>query len=1137
MIGNSSRSRSTTWTRHPLKRLLRRPRNLVALFAVGGAGAVVALGAMSAGAAPTNFLVLDGNIRNGAPAISYDWGNSGTTYGACAGGGIDAIGSKGIFNCGKPVAPSGTNTNPVPIAPTLTATAAADPTIVASAFVVDPLFNSTSKNTGLTCPVTGASTTGGDPTALITGASKNDLPLSGFVYAPTSLQPKDDLADVYAIAHRTPGVNEVFFGAERVINNGASHIDFEFLQSPVSLVPSGTTGSAACTGNLSGHRTGGDFLAAMDFSTGGSFGSATIYEWSCGGLASNIMQGTQCDPGSVGFPNAKYIVAPDASAFTIAFNGPATKGGTNNIPCGGWVCRGEMPTDNINTVSTNEFMEGGVDLKQLGFTGCVNTFLPHTRSSPDINSTLQDFAGPVNFNTCSIKTAPGAAVTDVRSASGISDTATVDGFIGTPGSVEFKLYGPFASASAIGLNSCTGTTVGTGNLIFDKVVGPGSQTGAPATYTATTPASPTSGYYQWVDSYSSPSGAVEAKSFCGDTSEQALLVDANIQIAPLTKANEVGTNHVLTAHVNVSNPPNAATSFVNAPAGTTINFTVTNSNGANATPATGSCTTIGTTGSCTFTITSSKPGQTTTQATTTVSVGGLALTRTTGDGFTDSANASKTWVDAYIALSPLTKTNEIKADHTLTASVFVNDGSGAGYMAAPNGTTVNFLVTNSNGATATPTSGSCNTSGGSCTFTINSPTAGTVGINASVSITVGGVTLNRSTGDGLSQDSANASKTYVDANINLSPPTRVNEVGKVHAITATVQINDGSGAGFGPAANGTLVTFSLANSNGATASFVAGSTCLTSGGTGQCSVQINSPTPGLVTINATTTLSVGGVSLTRSTGDSNAGDGSAVTKTYVDANINLSPPTRVNEVGKVHTITATVLINDGSGAAYGPAPDNTLVTLSLSNANGATASFVAGSTCLTSGGTGQCSVQINSPTPGLVTINATTTLSVGGVSLTRSTGDSNAGDGPAVTKTYVDANINLSPPAKTNAVGSAHTITATVLINDGSRAGFGPAADGTLVTFSLANSNGSSASFVGGVNTCATSAGSCSVQINSPTPGLVTINATTTLSVGGVSLTRSTDDSNASDGPVVTKTYVDANINLSPPSKTNAVGS
>ena len=69
--------------------------------------------------------------------------------------------------------------------------------------------------------------------------------------------------------------------------------------------------------------------------------------------------------------------------------------------------------------------------------------------------------------------------------------------------------------------------------------------------------------------------------------------------------------------------------------------------------------------------------------------------------------------------------------------------------------------------------------------------------------------------------------------------------------------------------------------------------------------------------------------------------------------------------------------------------------------------------------------------------------------------------------------------------------------------GFGPAPNGTLVTFSLLN-NTAGATFVGGVNTCTTTGGTCSIQINSSTPGGVDIHATTTFSVGGVSLTRST---------------------------------
>ena len=62
--------------------------------------------------------------------------------------------------------------------------------------------------------------------------------------------------------------------------------------------------------------------------------------------------------------------------------------------------------------------------------------------------------------------------------------------------------------------------------------------------------------------------------------EPLRVVDANIQITPPDATNRINQNHVFTAHVNV----NDGTGQVNAPIGTTINFTT---NGAPS----GSCTT------------------------------------------------------------------------------------------------------------------------------------------------------------------------------------------------------------------------------------------------------------------------------------------------------------------------------------------------------------------------------------------------------------------------------------------------------------------------------------------------------------------------------------------------------------------
>jgi hypothetical protein len=777
---------------------------------LAAAGVLALFSSVTASAGPSSWLAINGVIRFAGGTATYGWANSGTPLptNTCPSGAVNLAGSGGIFNCGAP------NGTAPPSPPSLTPTAAADPSIVASAFIADALFNSTHKDTGLICPVTGATTTAGDPTALTTGASKNDLDLNGFLYTPTSLQPKDDLGNVYGVSHQTGSTNELFFGAERVINNGASHIDFEFLQQPLTLVPASPT---ACNGTFSGHRSQGDILAVVDFSTGGSFAGNSIWQWQCGTTLPNPT-GFICDPGT-SFPNAEYVktTGAPANAFLLGVNQGAAP-----IPCGGWVCRDEMQS-NSALVSQNEFMEGGVNLNDLGFTGCVQTMFPHTRSSPDINSTLQDFAGPIGFNTCKITTTPGAPVTDLRGGA-ITDAATVSGFIGTPGTVNFKLYGPFASSGAITSTSCV-TPVFTSGAVTT------TDTGSPAHYS--TSFTPTSvGVYQWVASYTSPNGTVPAASgTCGDRSELVTVVDANIQISPLTKANEIGTPHTLTGHVNVS----SGTSYVNAPAGTSISFSILSGPGSLSAP---SCATVLATGSCSVTLTSSTPGITVVRASTTVTVAGLPISRSTGDANPgDSADASKRWVDANISISPPTAFNEIGATHTLTGHVNVNDGSGGGYVSAPAGTTITFSIVSGPGSLSAP---SCATllATGSCSVTLSSATPGVTVLNASTTVVVNGVTLTRATGDAHSGDSFNATKNWEDANIQISPLTAFNEIGATHTLTGHVNVNDGTG--YVNAAAGTVINFSVVSGPGA----LSAPSCATALLTGSCSVTLSSGIPG-----------------------------------------------------------------------------------------------------------------------------------------------------------------------------------------------------------------------------------------------------------------------------------------------------
>lgn len=346
------------------ERFLRRRTAAVLVIAVGIIAAL--LHPLSSSAAPSSWLAIDGNIRLTPPAgVTYDWANSGapSPVPTCPAGAVNVTGTGGLFNCGAPGAGSAP-----PTAPSLTPAAAADPSRISSTFIVDPL--------------SGDSTAcgNGDPTTFTTSVKNGDL-LSSITYGPGNVPNKDDLSNVYAVSHATAARPELFFGAERLTDNGDSHIDFEFLQSVIGVTP-------GCSGSFTGHRTEGDLLLAVDFTGGGGTATNALYQWHCNAEPGpHPANGTVCDPG--GTAHYQQIAVPGSTSLTV--NATA-------VACGGWVCRDTTGT--TTTLAVNDFLEGGIDLTLLDFTGCFHTFLPHTRTAQSFSAALTDFAGPAPLTTC-----------------------------------------------------------------------------------------------------------------------------------------------------------------------------------------------------------------------------------------------------------------------------------------------------------------------------------------------------------------------------------------------------------------------------------------------------------------------------------------------------------------------------------------------------------------------------------------------------------------------------------------------------------------------------------------------------------------------------------------------------------------
>jgi hypothetical protein len=647
--------------------------------------------------------------------------------------------------------------------------------------------------------------------------------------------------------------------------------------------------------------------------------------------------------------------------------------------------------------------------------------------------------------------------------------------------------------------------------------------GANGTVDATSfPQGPLSpGFYGFQATYSGDGTYAPSTGGC----EPLQVVDANIQITPATATNRVGSNHTLTCHINVDD----GTGLVNAPDGTTCTVSIISGPGS---PGLQNCSSSGGTGSCNVTISSAVTGSTVIRASTNVAVAGLTLHRETGDGLPgDSPNAQKLWVNAAIQIAP-DATNEIGHTHTFTATLLFDTGSGLAPAGA--GQTVTVTLTGSNGANPNPAGPFTLTTdaNGQVQVTFTSATPGKVTGHASWTGSLSGSAPFTVQTDGTAPDSGDAVKTFVDANIQISPAQATNPLNTNHTLHCHINVNNGSGA-YTNAPDGTVCTVTIISGPGTPTT----QNCTMASGNGTCDVTITSSVAGTSVIQASTSVSVGGVVLNRATGDTNVGDSANAQKVWInpDANIQISPAQATNPIGSTHTLTGHVNVAP-DGSTFSNAPAGTLITFSIVSGPG---SFVGGvNTCTTIAATGSCTVQITSLVAGTTVVRAATDVTVSGVVLHRETNDGHLGDSADANKLWFvpDANIQISPAQATNPIGSTHTLTGHVNVApDGSTFSNAPA--GTLITFSIVSGPGS---FVGGVNTCTTIAatGSCTVQITSSTAGTTVVRAATDVTVSGVVLHRQTGDGHVGDSVDAQKLWFvpDANIQISPATATNPTG-
>ncbi|NTW89289.1 MAG: VWA domain-containing protein [Candidatus Moranbacteria bacterium] len=160
-----------------------------------------------------------------------------------------------------------------------------------------------------------------------------------------------------------------------------------------------------------------------------------------------------------------------------------------------------------------------------------------------------------------------------------------------------------------------------------------------------------------------------------------------------------------------------------------------------------------------------------------------------------------------------------------------------------------------------------------CSYVVNHAVAGTYGNTAKVTV--------KDNENNMAEDDDSETVKVVGARIAFDKTAATNNVNVSHTFTVTVTENDGTGW---TAASGEHVDFTLTDGSGAISTLdAAHSTCDDAGANtdtnGQCTIVFNSATPGTVTVHASANVSVGGLTLARST-DGALGSGADAVKTY-----------------------------------------------------------------------------------------------------------------------------------------------------------------------------------------------------------------------------------------------------------------
>ena len=297
-----------------------------------------------------------------------------------------------------------------------------------------------------------------------TGGSKDDLDIPNWQHTDGNVPPKDEILNAYAAKYISTDADSLgdeilYFGADRWAQNGAADFGFWFFRNEIGQTATGFTG--VHTGTLA---TPGDILILGTFTQGGATSNIRVFEWvGTGGNATSngTVEGPtgafgDCVPGS---DNDSGCGTVNSGLVPVAWPYEPSSGAAGSIPSGG-------------------FVEGGINLSDIGLAGCFRSFLAETRSSPSVDAQLKDYVLG-SFEACdsTLTTTPtqAAGVSIGGGSVAVTDSATlvVNGSQTWSGTLQFFLCGPITAPATCDTGGVSaGAPAAVNNTTTQPIVSP-----------------------------------------------------------------------------------------------------------------------------------------------------------------------------------------------------------------------------------------------------------------------------------------------------------------------------------------------------------------------------------------------------------------------------------------------------------------------------------------------------------------------------------------------------------------------------------------------------------------------------------------------------------------------------------------